>query len=98
MSRREVVSADFLPRREFTGRDGYCGTMQLYSVAFYADFIMTHHEKQTGAHCAPVRVLLRCIHHILNEDSVAGCRIIDQNMGHSTHQFFVLNDRTAAHE
>ena len=31
------------------------------------------------------------IQHILDEDAVAGCRVIDENVCHSSHQLAVLN-------
>ena len=33
------------------------------------------------------------VQHILNKDAVAGCRVVDEDMGNSTHQLAVLNDR-----
>ena len=41
---------------------------------------------------------LRRVQHILNEDTVSGCGIIDHNVGHRTDQLAVLNDGAAAHE
>ena len=38
------------------------------------------------------------IQHILDKNPVPSRRIIDQHMGHRTHQFSVLDDWTAAHE
>jgi len=43
------------------------------------------------------RLLSRRFQHVLDEDTVASGRIIYENMGHSAHQFAVLNNRTAAH-
>ena len=36
--------------------------------------------------------------HIFNEYTISGLWIVDQDMGNSTHQLAVLNNRTAAHE
>ena len=58
----------------------------------------------TGTHKKAEAILLlpfvlpRCIQHIFDKNPVAGIRLIDENMGHGTHQLAVLNDRTAAHE
>ena len=39
-----------------------------------------------------------CLQHILNKNTISPCRIIDENMSHSAHQFAILNDGAAAHE
>ena len=36
-------------------------------------------------------ILIFCIQHIFDEDAVALCRIIHQNMGHRANQFSILN-------
>ena len=41
--------------------------------------------------------LCRSIQHILDKDSVTTGGIIDKDMGHSAHQFAVLDDGTSAH-
>ena len=50
----------------------------------------------------PLRCLchghLRCIQHIFDEDSVAGCGIVDEHMRYRSHELAVLDDRAAAHE
>ena len=38
-----------------------------------------------------------CLQHILNKNTISPCRIIDENMSHSAHQFAILNDGAAAH-
>ena len=38
-----------------------------------------------------------CGQHVFNEDAVAHGRVVHQHMGHSAHQFAVLNDGTAGH-
>ena len=40
----------------------------------------------------------RRIQHIFNENPIPGIRAVDEHMGHSTHQFAILKDGTAAHE
>ena len=44
------------------------------------------------------KLLSRRIQHILNENPVAPGGVIDQHMGHGSHQSAVLDDGAAAHE
>ena len=56
---------------------------------------MTKRKQSVGTAHA---FLSRRIQHIFNKDPVSSRRVIHQHVGHRTHQFPVLNDRTAAHE
>ena len=40
----------------------------------------------------------RCAKHIFDENAVARCGIVDENMRHSTDELTVLDDRRAGHE
>ena len=42
--------------------------------------------------------LVCCVQHIFDEDALATGWIIYKDMGHSAHQFSILNNGTAAHE
>ena len=44
------------------------------------------------------RSAFRLLKHILGENGVTGRRIVNQNMSYRAYQFFVLQNRTAAHE
>ena len=44
-----------------------------------------------------LRPLRRRVQHIFNEDAVTRGGVVDEDMGHGTDEFAVLNDRTAAH-
>ena len=43
-------------------------------------------------------LFLRRIQHILDENAIPSRRVVDENVGHRTHQSAVLKNRAAAHE
>ena len=51
---------------------------------------------QTGAN-APVSNLSCCLQHILDEDTVAPCGVVDEDMGDGADEAAVLDDGAAAH-
>ena len=38
------------------------------------------------------------VQHVFNEDAISRCGVVNKNMGHCSHQFAILDDRTAGHE
>ena len=51
----------------------------------------------TEAKCLCRNISPRRIQHIFNEDPIPRIRAVYKHMGHSAHQFAVLDDGTAAH-
>ena len=41
--------------------------------------------------------LCRCVQHGFDEDAVARCGVVDENMGHGANQLAVLYDGRAGH-
>ncbi len=44
-----------------------------------------------------LRSLCGSIQHIFDKDAIAGCWIVNKDMGYSTYQFAVLDDGAAGH-
>lgn len=51
-------------------------------------------SKGVGRETRPLR---SGIQHIFNENAVAGCWVVDQDVGNRADEFAILNDRAAAH-
>ena len=101
-SERSASGVELFPLRSRTMR-------HIVRSSFHSDFGVAQDdtaEKAQGEAVAESRAFLRrsllwhlCrVQHIFNENSVAGCRIVDENVRHCSHELAVLNDGRARHE
>ena len=83
--------------------------LHIVRSSFHSDFDVAQDdtaEKAQGEAVAESRAFLRrllhrhlCrIKHILNENAVAGSRVVYHNVSHRADELAVLNDRRARHE
>ena len=88
----EIHQVSSFPRPPCVKGAGFCEAKD-WGIAVYQHLTIPPSRLRRATSLCTREALGRCVQHIFDEDAIAGCGVVDQDMGHGADQFSVLDNR-----